>query len=93
MNLEQVKDERFSYSYLRENMESLGIELNINEPQTNFDWLIKTVYDLRNSQGFYYRLWINLCSIDMSTLSCYIDEVNFLDKFNDAIDVILYLEG
>lgn len=92
-NLEQVKDERFSLSYLEETIKDLNVELNINEPQNNFDWLVKTVYVLRNSQGFYNRLWRNLCTIDMSSLSCYIDDINSLDKFNDTIDVIMVLEG
>lgn len=93
MNLEQIKDERFSFNYLKETLSDLGIELNTNEPKNNFDWVVKTVYNLRNSQGFYSRLWRNLCSIDMSTLSCYIDDINSTDKFNDMVDVILFLEG
>lgn len=92
-NLEQVKDERFSLSYLKETLNELSIKLNIDEPQTNFDWLVKIVYDLRNSQGFYYRLWKNLCSVDICTLSCYIDDINSASKFNDVVNVIMYLEG
>lgn len=92
-NLEQIKDERFSLSYLKETLNELDIKLNIDQPETNFDWLVNAVYNLRNSQGFYSRLWKNLCSIDMSTLSCYIDDINSIDKFNDIIDVVMFLEG
>lgn len=92
-NLEQVKDERFSYDYLKETLDELNIRLNINEPQNNFDWLVKTVYDLRNSQDYYSRLWKNLCSIDINTLFCYVDDINSLDKFDDIIDVVMYLES
>lgn len=93
MDLEQLKSEKFTLDYLKKELSELGIELNTDEPQTNFDMLVKTIYDLRNSQGGYSRLWITLCTIDSFALHELMNEFNSFEKFNDTIDVILYLEG
>lgn len=51
-----------------------------------------TVYDLRNSQGFYSRMYFNISEFTEDKLNDLIDILSQQD-FKDRIDVILYLEG
>lgn len=62
--------------------------------KTNWDVFYNTIKDLSGSQGFYSELYNSIKSWDKDTLQEKIDIVNNLDiKFNEPVDVILYLEG
>lgn len=62
--------------------------------KTNWDVFYNTIKDLSSSQGFYSRLYSTIESWDADTLKEKMDMVNNLDtKFNEPVDVVLYLEG
>lgn len=62
--------------------------------KTNWDVFYNTIKDLSGSQGFYSRLYSTIESWDADTLKEKMDMVNNLDtKFNEPVDVVLYLEG
>lgn len=62
--------------------------------KTNWDVFYNTIKTLSSSQGFYSRLYSIIESWDEDTLKEKIDIVNNLDtKFNEPVDVVLYLEG
>ena len=53
---------------------------------------IQTIYDLRNSQGFYSRIYDALCDTDKDTIDELI-KVLCKEDFKDTLDVIMWLEG
>ena len=53
---------------------------------------IQTIYDLRNSQGFYSRIYDALCDTDESTIDELI-KVLCKEDFKDTLDVVMWLEG
>lgn len=53
---------------------------------------IQTIYDLRNSQGFYSRIYDALCDTDKDTLDELI-KVLCKEDFKDTLDVVMWLEG
>ena len=62
--------------------------------KTNWDVFYNTIKDLSGAQGFYSRLYDTIEGWDEDTLKEKIDIVNNLDvKFNEPVDVVLYLEG
>lgn len=63
-----------------------------DSPKNNFEWLVKVANDLRFSRGFYTRLWDDLNSIDDENLEEAMESVNNQTTFNEALDVILWLE-
>ena len=64
------------------------------QTKTNWDVFYNTIKNLSGSQGFYSRLYDTIESWDADTLKEKMDMVNNLDtKFNEPVDVILYLEG
>lgn len=64
------------------------------ETKNNWSLFYKTVSTLANSQGFYSRIWSELSEMSDSELSEIKDKINNLDtKFNDTVDVIMFLEG
>ena len=64
------------------------------QTKTNWDVFYNTIKNLSGSQGFYTRLYNEIESWDADTLKEKIDIVNNLDtKFNEPVDVVLYLEG
>lgn len=65
------------------------IELLTNEQRDNYNLFFNTIKSLRASQGFYSRLFENITSLSENDLYELI--VN-LPKFNDIVDVILFLE-
>lgn len=64
------------------------------QTKTNWDVFKDTIYSLSHSQGFYSRLRARIEDMDKMELDELIEKVNNLNtKFNDPVDVILYLEG
>ena len=53
---------------------------------------IQTIYDLRNSQGFYSRIYDALCDTDKDTIDELI-KVLCKEDFKDTLDVVMWLEG
>lgn len=53
------------------------------------------IYSLSDSQGFYSRLWFNLCCIEQNDPDAYarIKEEWEAKEFTDAVDFILYIES
>lgn len=56
----------------------------------NFSKLFNVVDKLKNSQGFYSRLYNNLIELSENEIS---DIENELPTFFDEVDVIMYLEN
>ena len=52
----------------------------------------QTVYDLRNSQGSYSRMYRNIGEFTEDELNELIDILS-QQNFKDNVDVVLYLEG
>lgn len=63
----------------------------MTELKTNYDLFIETIYNLKNSQGFYQRLWNSIQQQDEKVLKDYLNNLNI--KFQDNVDVILWIEG
>lgn len=62
--------------------------------KTNFSLFMDTVKSLRCSQGFYSRLASQIDAMDEFELQELEDNLNSLpQQFNDAVDVVLFLEG
>ena len=62
--------------------------------KTNFSLFMDTVKSLRCSQGFYSRLASQIDARDELELQELEDNLNSLpQQFNDAVDVVLFLEG
>lgn len=62
--------------------------------KTNFSLFMDTVKSLRYSQGFYSRLSAQIDAMDELELQELEENLNSLDtQFNDAVDVIMFLEG
>lgn len=53
---------------------------------------IQTIYDLKNSQGFYSRIYDALCDTDEDSLDELI-KVLCKEDFKDTLDVVMWLEG
>lgn len=61
--------------------------------KTNFSVFMDTVKSLRGSQGFYSRLYAQINAMDELELQELENHLNTLpQRFNDAVDVILFLE-
>lgn len=60
------------------------------ERYKNFARLFNVVYSLKNSQGFYSRLYNDLVNLSEDEIS---DIENELPDFYDEVDVIMYLEN
>lgn len=65
------------------------IEQLTKEQIDNYNLFFNAIKSLRASQGFYYRLFENIINLSENDLYEFIVD---LPKFNDALDVILYLE-
>lgn len=62
--------------------------------KTNFNLFMDTVNTLKHSQGFYSRLSAQIDEMDKLELQELEENLNSLDvQFNDAVDVILFLEN
>ena len=62
--------------------------------KTNFSLFMDTVKSLRYSQGFYSRIAAQIDAMDGLELQELEDNLNSLpQQFNDAVDVVLFLEG
>lgn len=62
--------------------------------KTNFNLFMDTVKTLKGSQGFYSRLSSQIDAMDELELQELEENLNSLDvQFNDAVDVILFLEN
>lgn len=57
--------------------------------RNNYELLFNTVKSLSNSQGFYGRLLDTLINMDEGER---LELINRLPIFNDAIDVVMWLE-
>lgn len=58
---------------------------------SNYKLFFDTIKDLSKSQGFYYRLFKQLISVDIDE-DKRIELINKLPDFKDSVDVILWLE-
>lgn len=63
-----------------------------NIKMTNYEIFVKTVNNLKNSQGFYSRLAARLDELTDEEKERVKDELNALPQWNDSVDCILYLE-
>ena len=62
--------------------------------KTNFSLFMDTVKSLRCSQGFYSRIAAQIDAMDELELQELEDNLNSLpQQFNDAVNVVLFLEG
>ena len=59
---------------------------------TNFDLLLQTVNGLRFSKGFYSRLAMEFEEMTPEQREDLKNHVNSLEKWNNQLDVILWLE-
>lgn len=66
--------------------------LDLTKRSKQLRTLMGVVASLKNSQGFYSRLWANLSSMSEEELD-ELDEFVSKQTFNDEVDVILFLEG
>ena len=57
--------------------------------RNNYELLFNTVKSLSNSQGFYGRLLNNLINMNEDER---LELINNLPTFNDAVDVVMWLE-
>ena len=57
--------------------------------RNNYELLFNTVKSLSNSQGFYGRLLNSLINMNEDEQ---LELINSLPTFNDAVDVIMWLE-
>ena len=57
--------------------------------RNNYELLFNTVKSLSNSQGFYGRLLNSLVNMDEDER---LELINSLPSFNDAVDVVMWLE-
>lgn len=57
--------------------------------RNNYELLFNTVKMLSNSQGYYGRLLNNLINMDEDER---LELINNLPTFNDAVDVVMWLE-
>lgn len=57
--------------------------------RNNYELLFNTVKMLSNSQGFYGRLLNNLVNMNEDER---LELINSLPTFNDAVDVVMWLE-
>lgn len=61
--------------------------------KTNFNLFMGTVKTLKGSQGFYSRIYSQIDAMDELELQELENYLNSLpQQFNDAVDVILFLE-
>lgn len=61
---------------------------------TNYELFLNTVNSLKNSQGFYSRLYNQIQEMDDEQKLKLQEQINNIEpKFKDVVDVILYLEG
>ena len=57
--------------------------------RNNYELLFNTVKSLSNSQGFYGRLLNTIINMDEDER---LELINNLPTFNDAVDVVMWLE-
>ena len=57
--------------------------------RNNYELLFSTIKSLSNSQGYYGRLLDNLINMDEDER---LELINNLPTFNDAVDVVMWLE-
>lgn len=57
--------------------------------RNNYELLFNTVKSLSNSQGYYGRLLDSLINMDEDER---LELINNLPTFNDAVDVVMWLE-
>ena len=72
------------------------MENNINKllQSDNFSvhLFAETVNNLKNSQGYYSRLYENINNLNEYDLENFVTELT-MQNFNDTLDVIMWLEG
>ena len=57
--------------------------------RNNYELLFSTIKSLSNSQGYYERLLNSLVNMDEDER---LELINNLPTFNDAVDVVMWLE-
>lgn len=53
---------------------------------------LNTILDLRNSQGFYSRLFNSICEMDDDSIN-ELGDIVANQNFTDSLDVVLWLEA
>ena len=66
--------------------------VNKQDENWNFTLFLETVNTLKTSQGFYSRLAQNLANMDDEQKEKLKNYLNNQPKFNDSVDVVLFLE-
>lgn len=66
--------------------------VNKQDENWNFSLFLETVNTLKTSQGFYSRLAQDLANMDDEQKEKLKNYLNNQPKFNDSVDVVLFLE-
>ena len=74
------------------NKNERNIKMTEQVKETNYEIFVKTVNNLKNSQGFYSRLAARLAELPDDEKARVKDELNALPQWNDVVDCVLYLE-
>ena len=74
------------------NKNERNIKMTEQVKETNYEIFVKTVNNLKNSQGFYSRLAARLAELTDDEKERVKDELNALPQWNDVVDCVLYLE-
>lgn len=61
--------------------------------KTSYDIFVQTIKGLASSQGFYSRMYTNLCDMSDEERNELRDTINKEHNFKDSLDVIMWLEG
>ena len=59
---------------------------------SNYEMFLNVVNDLKNSQGFYSRLALQLNELDDEQKNDLKNYLNGLPQFKDSVDVVMLLE-
>lgn len=63
--------------------------LNDERLTDNGKLFLKTVYGLSSCQGFYGRMWRNICEMPVENI---ITACGELPTFKDSVDVVMFIE-
>lgn len=74
------------------NKNERNIKMTEQVKETNYEIFVKTVNNLKNSQGFYSRLAARLAELTDEEKARVKDELNALPQWNDVVDCVLYIE-
>lgn len=65
----------------------------VSNGKWNYEMMLQTVNILKGSQGFYSRMASTLYDMDEYEKGELMEQLDRLPKFNDTLDVVMFLEG